>query len=170
MDERLILLEDTKEQDAKPAIDLSIQTSDNFTTEPKPGTSFDVQPSEATSYEELSDRQKRRVRKRLQESLEDELPQKVVKVLSKIVTDESGEKLPTSSARQFEFVLNECLKSPTRSVKISTAIKSKAQQVEPKPYTPEEALLHNRPKVYCGRLHLYAKRFKRKRFSRPSIL
>ncbi|KAJ8720566.1 hypothetical protein PYW08_006031 [Mythimna loreyi] len=46
---------DTKEQDAKPAIDLSIETSEYFITEPKSGTSFDVQPSEATSYEDLSD-------------------------------------------------------------------------------------------------------------------
>lgn len=42
-----------------------------------------------------------------------------------------------SSVQEFEFVLNECLKTPTRSKKIATTIKTKT---ETKPYTPDEAL------------------------------
>lgn len=58
--------------------------------------------------------------------------------MSKMVTDEiGGEKLVKSSAQGLEFVINECLKSPTRPIKIATSLKAKA---EPKPYTPDEAL------------------------------
>lgn len=85
----------------------------------EPSRDFDI-PHSSTSYENLSDRQKRRARKNLEVSLEDE-PSKIIKVVSQIVTNETGEKLNKSSAQELEFVINECLKTPTRPKKLRLA-------------------------------------------------
>ncbi|RVE40072.1 hypothetical protein evm_015278 [Chilo suppressalis] len=102
-----------------------------------PGSSFETS-STVTSYENLSDRQKRRARKSLEESLEDQPLSKIIKVMVKVVSDKEGEKLKKSSAQDLEFVINECLKSPYRSREIANMIKSEV--TKPVPFTPEEAL------------------------------
>ncbi|KAH9641340.1 hypothetical protein HF086_016334 [Spodoptera exigua] len=118
-------------------------------TEPVPGPSHEI-PSTTnntipgtsnnspSASNEMNSRQMLRIRKSLEESLQDQPRSKIIKMMSKIVTDEiHGEKLVKSSPQELEFVINECLKSPTRPKKIASSMKAK---VEAKPYTPEEAL------------------------------
>ncbi|KAF9408910.1 hypothetical protein HW555_011553 [Spodoptera exigua] len=120
-----------------------------YPTEPVPGPSHEI-PSTTnntipgtsnnspSASNEMNSRQMLRIRKSLEESLQDQPRSKIIKMMSKIVTDEiHGEKLVKSSAQELEFVINECLKSPTRPKKIASSMKAK---VEAKPYTPEEAL------------------------------
>lgn len=62
----------------------------------------------------------------------------LIKVFSKVVVDETGNKLEKAAASDFEFVVQECLKSPTESTKIAKLIRSCQKTDEP--YTPNEAL------------------------------
>ncbi|CAG4953652.1 unnamed protein product [Parnassius apollo] len=99
-----------------------------------PGTSNDT-PSASNEW---SSHQMRRIRNSFEESLQDQPQSKIIKMMSKIVTDGiGGENLNRSSAKGLKFIISECLKSPTQPKKYATSIKAKA---EPKPYTPDEAL------------------------------
>lgn len=131
--EMLNLLEPESSSSQEILLEPEASTSQEMLLEPEPSTS----QTSSNTYDNLSSRQQRRIRKRLEEELEGQPHSKVIKAISKIVTDDTGEKLSTSSARKLEFVINECLKSPTRPKKIASIIPPKE---EPKPFSPEEAL------------------------------
>lgn len=92
--------------------------------EPANPSTVSLGPSTSKQYESLSNRQQRRVTKRLAEELEDQPAAKILKVFSKIVTDAEGNKLSGKSAVDLEFVIKECLKTPTGSTTVANMIKS----------------------------------------------
>lgn len=55
-------------------------------------------------------------------NFENEPIDKIIKVMSKIAIDENGQTLSKTAASDFEFVVKECLKSPTRSTTIANMI------------------------------------------------
>ncbi|PZC81527.1 hypothetical protein B5X24_HaOG212451 [Helicoverpa armigera] len=130
--EMLNLMEPELSSSQKMLLEPEASTSQEMFLESKPSTS-----QTSKTYDSLSSRQQRRIRKRLEEELEGQPHSKIIKAISKVVTDHTGEKLSSGSARKLEFVINECLKSPTRPKKIASIIPPK---VEPKPFSPEEAL------------------------------
>lgn len=85
-------------------------------------------------YESLSYRQQQRSRRRLAECFHNEPPNKIIKTF---VTTMStlDKKITPLAAKEFETVIQHCLQSPTRSLKVMKKINA-----EPQPYTPEEAL------------------------------
>ncbi|CAG4930536.1 unnamed protein product [Colias eurytheme] len=94
--------------------------------------------SRSDHYDNVSDRSKRRIRKSLEQELENYPVDSLIKVFSKILVDKTGNKLGKAAASDFEFVVHECLKSPTESTNIAKLIRSSPKTDEP--YTPNKAL------------------------------
>lgn len=96
-------------------------------------------PSTSKHYEDLSNRSQRRLINSLEKELEDQPVEKLIKVMSKISLKKSGFELSQTSVRDFEFVIKECLKTPTQSTIIAKMIRSD-QETKCQPYTADEAL------------------------------
>lgn len=116
-------------------------TSTPHFTEPANPTPISLDSSQiSVQYENLSNRQQRRVSKRLVEELENQPTAKILKVFPKIITDNEGNTLSSKSAIDFEFVTKECLKTPIGSTTIANMIKSNQQSARQHQYSPDEAL------------------------------
>jgi hypothetical protein len=81
-------------------------------------------PSSSNSNQYLSDRSHWRIRKPLELELEKYPTDLLVTVTAKLLVDETGNKLSKSSAKDLEFVVKECLKSPTQSTELANLIRS----------------------------------------------
>lgn len=89
--------------------------------------------SSENKYAELSSRHQLKSRKKLQSVIEDEPPQKLIKVFTETIS--ASAKLTKRDKYDLEDVINECIASPNRVSEVKAKLKH-----EIRPYTAEEAL------------------------------